>query len=400
MVIHRKHVAAWVVAMTAVGAQAKEPEQPTGLTPSVRVQQKYTDNVYHERKNERHSWITTVKPGAELVMMRGVQKFTLGANTEGGYYTIDSRNDYVDWSGYARGELEFDPRNHFDAGIKRSHGHDPIGTGASEGFVDGKLQDEPDEFSQTDGDFKYTYGAKGARGKIVLRDIYLNKEYTNNRETTARLDRTDNELRATTYLRVMPKTTALLEVREKSIDYLKPFRAGSGMMDSDETRIYAGAEWEATAKTTGSVRVGHMEKDFREKHGIVAPVDDYDAPSWETSITWQPLSYSGFTLDLERGPTEASTGNTFIDRTDTRLTWQHDWTSYMSSRIFARRYSDEYAGTARTDDVEGMGAGLSYALNKWVDLSADYVYEDKNSTFNEFDYNGSLIVFGARLAID
>lgn len=375
-----------------------QEKKTTGFIPSVQVRQGYTDNVYRAPKNEKHSWITTVKPGAELKMQKGVNKYTLGANTVAGYYTIDSRNDYVDWSGYARGEFEFDPRNHLDAGAKMSHKHDPIGTGASEGKA--VIQGEPDEYTQTDGDLKYTYGAKGAKGKLVLRDLYLNKEYTNNRDNTERLDRTDNEVRATAYWRAMPKTTFLVEGREKSIDYLQTATRGS-IYDSDETKQYIGVEWEATAKTTGSVRLGHVEKRPDADHGNIAKRDDFDSPIWESSVTWQPLSYSGFTLDYERSPTEATTGGVvFIDRTDTKLTWRHEWSSYLSSKVFARRYSDDYVTTPRSDDVDSIGAGLEYTLNHWVDLSADYLYEDKNSTFDNNDYNGSVMIFGVKFAMD
>ncbi len=392
-----KLLLALAVGLAVSGVNAKEAEKTEGFIPSVNVRQGYTDNVYRARKDEKHSWITTVKPGGEYIKKHGANKYTLGGNAMAGYYTVDSRNDYVDWSGYARSELEFDPRNHLDLGGKKSHKHDPIGTGASEGAS--TLQGHPDEYTQTDGDFKYTYGAKGARGKLVLRDIYMNKEYTNNRDTTEKLDRTDNELRATTYLRVMPKTTMLLEGRDKTIDYLADHKPGY-VLSSDEKRLYVGAEWEATAKTTGAVRLGRAWKDMREKHGAVAPVDDYSVPSWEASVTWAPLSYSSLILDTERNPTEASVGSGFIDRIDNKLTWKHEWSSYLNSKVFARRYTDEYVGTARHDNTQSLGAGLEYNLNKWVDLSADYTYEVKNSNQDSNDYDGNLILFGAKFMMD
>lgn len=412
MVFHRKIVglvAGSLVASVALAEQPqsyakayeepykKQQEKETGFIPSVEVKEAWTDNVYRAPEDEKHSWITTVKPGAELRMKTGAHKFKVGANTEAGYYSIDSRNDYVDWAGYAQAQLEANARNRFDLSGKMSHGHDPIGTGGSEGNK--VTQDEPDEYSQQDMDIKYIFGADKARGRFILRDIYMDKEYTNNRTSTERLDRTDNEVRATGYLRVMPKTTLLLEGREKTINYVKDHENGS-LEDSTESKQFVGVEWDATAKTTGSVRVGHMEKDFVEKHGRSIEPDDYDAPTWETSVTWKPLSYSSFILEYNRTPSEASTGIGFIDRTDTKLTWKHEWSSVLKSRVFVRDYNDEYHGQSRIDHVNAFGVGAMYEVNKWLDLKADYIFEDKNSNRDQFDYNANLIVFGARVAFD
>lgn len=372
-------------------------EKETGFVPSVEVKEAYTDNVYRSRKNERHSWITTVKPGGELRMKKGAQKFTLGANTEGGWYSIDSRNDYVDWAGYGRAQLELDSRNRFDLNGKISHGHDPIGTGGSEGST--VTQDEPDEYTQHDADVKYIFGADKARGRFILRDIYMNKEYTNNRESTDRLDRTENEVRATAYLRVMPKTTLLVEGREKSINYLKDYRTGNPE-DSNESKQFVGVEWDATAKTTGSFRIGQMEKDFDEKHGRSIEPDDYESPLWESSITWSPQTFNRFTLDFNKTPSEVFSGTGYIDRTDTKLSWKYDWSSALKSRIFIRHYTDDYRGQERLDHTNALGVGAMYQVNRWLDLKADYIYEDKNSNRNQFDYNANLFVVGAKVAFD
>jgi hypothetical protein len=372
--------------LLALGVAGLLPLAQAEVSPSVQVEQKYNDNIYKASNNEVNSWITTVRPGVSVSTQRGGSEFELGANTEAGYYTADTRNDYIDWSGYGSANIELDKRNQVGVLVKQSHKHDDIGSGASEGAA--TLQASPDEYDQLDGDMNYTFGAKDAKGRLVLRNIYMDKDYTNNPENTKVLDRSDNEYRATTYLRVAPKTSLLLEGREKTIDYNRDNDAGS-LPDSDETRAFVGAEWEATAKTTGSVRLGHTRKDFD-----AAAMTDYSLPSWEAIIDWSPRSYSTFTLDSSQGAMEATSGRTFIFRTSNKLDWNHKWSSHLSSNAFLQGYKDEYKGTARQDYVEAVGAGLTYRMTDQLDLSTKYTYEDRESSNVGLDAVTNTVLFG------
>jgi len=403
------------VMCVAVMAEAKEGEDTTGFKPAITVREMYSDNIYLTPRNQTDSWITTVKPQGELIMKSGVQKLTLGANTEAGYYTTDTRNNYVDWSGHAKAEVEITPRNHIEGLARYSHKHERIGEGASELRSKVTLQKEPDEFNQTDGDLKYTFGAKGARSKLVLRDIYMEKEYSNNRALNRNLDRKDNEFRETGSLKVTPKTSVLLEGRQKSINYVEGNQANA-IRDSDETRVYIGAEWEKVANTTGAVRVGRMNKDFRnhntptvstgrpisdarENQLLRGREDHFSAPSWEATATWKPLSYSSFTLDMNRQYRESETTLAFIDTTSTRLTWNHDWSSVLRSKVYAGRSSDNYEGTARAEDIKSWGVGMIYDLNNWASIFTEYTRGDKDSNLANTDYVENVFMVGAKLSM-
>ncbi len=379
-----------VVLATGVAVSIAQAE----ITPSVELQEKFTDNVYKQAHGRQESLISAIKPGIQLTGSRGGSEYVLGANTEAGYYTVDTRNDYVDWSGYGRANLEFTPRHHVLASAKQSHGHDDIGAGANEGIV--TLPDAPDEYDQTDTDVGYTFGAKDAKGRLVLRDIYMGKDYSNHTDSTTFLDREDNEVRGTAYLQVMPKTSLLLEGRQKSIDYSRSYQPGS-IRDSEERRIYVGAEWEATAKTTGSIRLGNMTKDFSSQGGSAA-VDDYSLPSWEAIVSWKPRSYSMLTLDSSQGALEATSGNTFIFRTSHKLSWDHEWSSRFSSNVFGQYYNDEYKGTDRQDGVRSAGAGVRYGLSDQLALSARYVFSDRNSdsAVRDYDYLENALTVGVK----
>lgn len=361
---------------------------------SVGVAEKYTDNVYRQKGGDQKqsSWVSSVNPGIALKTKNGNNKYELGANTEAGFYSVDTRNNYVDWSGYGRADIEFNKRNHIEGKLAQSHKHDEIGQGRTEGAATWKTLVKPseaDEYDQTDVDLKYIYGATSSRGRLALQDIYTTKGYTNNRAGTAPLDYKDNEYRATAYLRVMPKTSVLLEGRSKAIRY-----DNSPLLDSNEKRIYVGAEWEATAKTSGSVRLGKMRKEGDDPASVLP---NYDKFSWEVGAKWKPLRHSTFAVDTSRGAAESSSGGAYIDRADYKVSWINDWTSRLSSRVFLERQKDQYMPSVpmRKDRVYIVGIGAGYKFNKWLNLMADFTHEDRSSSYNEKQYvRNALIVSG------
>ncbi len=56
----------------------------------------------------------------------------------------------------------------------------------------------------------------------------------------------------------MPKTSLLLEARHTELDY----KYTASQLDSEELRYYIGATWDATAATSGTIKVGPVEKKF------------------------------------------------------------------------------------------------------------------------------------------
>ena len=81
----------------------------------------------------------------------------------------------------------------------------------------------------------------------------------------------------------------VVESNWQTIDYTNEL-PGSVTLDSEEWRLYTGATWDATAKTTGSVRVGYLTKDF-----TASDYQDYSSIGWEAN------------LQGVRGPTPSST---------------------------------------------------------------------------------------------
>ena len=97
------------------------------------------------------------------------------------------------------------------------------------------------------------------------------------------------------------------------------------------SNLYAvGVTWDATAQTTGIVRVGYQRKEFD------APGQDtYTGLAWEGTIRWSPRTYSFVEFTTAQHTTE-STG--FGDFTLSRVAfanWTHNWTERIQSAVRA-----------------------------------------------------------------
>src|SRR5213075_2347476 len=135
----------------------------------------------------------------------------------------------------------------------------------------------------------------GAQGRMELWYSDAVKRYTNNRATTFLSDRDTQELGGTFYWRVLPRTHVLFEARRVEYDY----KDVTSRQDSTEDKYFVGATWEATAATSGTVKIGSTKKKFDVGQS-------FTDTSWEALVTWSPRTYSRFDVYSSRQPTEST----------------------------------------------------------------------------------------------
>src|SRR5690606_33274674 len=280
-----------------VGARAA---YAAGVSGSIGVQEVYDDNIYRLESREIDAWITKIRPSVELETVQGSGNYGLLLDAEEGinYKSKQGDDDYTDYRARGFASWQFDIRNQLEVGLQHVKGHDDRGTGRGDVAFD-KLAlvpnyDEPDEWAANRIGAEYSFGAPSAKGRVSATVAYTEKDYVNNDPSTDLLERDDTELRLLGLLKVMPKTSLLLETRWKDIDYSDDTTIG--VRDSDDMRYFVGVQWEATAKTSGSARFGYQEKDL-DSSGF----EDYDATAWEIEAVWSPKTYSTFELSAFRG---------------------------------------------------------------------------------------------------
>lgn len=370
-------------------AQADQKWGPFGATPRINLSYITTDNLFNTRNREKSTGIVVINPGLRLVAGTPILKYVMDLDISVGFYNRSSDDDYVDSS--LSGGITYQPtsRAKFDINAGIEYGHDDRGTGRTEG---GTGSAKPDEYNQKTLAGEFSYGVAGAKGNLVLSADYLNKEYTNNRSATRGLDHDEMGLGAVFKWRIMPKTRLLFEIRHREFDYdFTP--AGIDSLDSDEQRYFIGAEWQATFKTKGSVRIGRLNKDFDSPAR-----KDVSSGAWEAAVEWKPRSYS--TVNLSTGRTTAeSTGSGDTTLTDYyRASWTHAWVQRLSTTLSYSYSEDDYPGdaTGRKDETNSYKAEAMYKMRHWLDLSAGFEHIEKDSNVSSMDYDRNDLFLNAR----
>jgi hypothetical protein len=144
---------------------------------------------------------------------------------------------------------------------------------------------------------KFYYGTTGSIGQFVLGLDHGQKRYTNNQQSFRDLNR--NTFTGTFFYRMAPKTRLLLEANVARLDNVtKTLFANSS---SDENRYLAGVEWEATAITSSTFKVGYQKKDFKD-----AQFSDIDGLSYFLDMVWKPNTYTNITIGAQRSTSESA----------------------------------------------------------------------------------------------
>ncbi len=211
---------------------------------------------------------------------------------------------------------------------------------------------------------------------------YFEKQYRNNRARTVDLDFDSTTYAARLYTRVAPNTELLTEFRGANIDYQR----NSNNLDNTEQRFLLGAQWRATAQTSGIFKVGYMKKRFD------AVRTNYSGSTWEGGMRYEPRTYSMFEVATGRTASDPSgTGTNFVLSSFINGSWTHRWRSYFSTRVNYVHSRDEYNGLGRRDRTNTLGIAGAYDLQRNVRVSLGLERTIRDSNTNVFDYNRNLI---------
>jgi hypothetical protein len=245
-----------------------------------------------------------------------------------------------------------------------------------------------DKYNFSKPGFIYAYGAPTAQGRLEVYASQMMKRYQNNRDRTATADRDDTEYGTAAYWRVSPKTSIVGEVRGTEIDY-QITSPNSGK----ELRYYGGITWEATAATSGSVKLGRLERK------LDGGQPKFTGPSWEAAVYWSPLTYSKVDLYTSRFTNESTGLGSFIVSDATGANWSHAWNSVFTTNAIARYQRDKYEGYDRDDDVTTLGLRASYKFRRWMTLGAEYQYSKRDSSIPTNNYNKDLWLLSAEVSM-
>jgi len=374
----------------ASNGKAQEPsniEEAFSMEPELGLEARYDDNIFRSATGVTSSLISIVSPGLFVTAQPSKHRFEFQYEGDFARYSDSSPDNYDDHYLEAGAYLALGQRSKFDIVGSYDDAHDDRGSGLTEGFdpaINRPL--EPDEYQLAEILGRFSFGSGASKGKLVLETGYRDLEYTNHLDRTRFFDRSENHGDATFYYRVMPKTSLLLDARLTEIDYQHD-RTSQPSLNSKEYRYLLGITWDTTAKTTGTVKVGYVQKEFDD-----SAQGEFSDPSWELDVRWSPRTYSHFDFRTARFPSESNGGGSFIDNASYSVAWEHEWSERLKSRLGASFLDQDYRGSAlnRKQELTEYSFSLSYQMRRWLSWTAGVEVNSRNSNIDRLEFDGNV----------
>lgn len=333
-------------------------------------------NVLGTNTNQVSSSLVSLQPGvvAEL-------------KSRGDRYTLAYRGNYTRYA--SSGDDNF---NHHDIGLAGDNYLDSRSrVGWSAGYVnrtdprgstDRAISTEPDRWNSQSARGIYIYGTPGAAGRVEVEGGLTRKRYENNRTTTIASDLDQVGVSGRFFYRVMPRTSLVVELRQTRNDYI----LDTSSNDNVDTRVLTGVTWDATAKTSGSVKAGYLYKKYS-----AAGHQNASGFTFEGSARWSPLTYSTVDLLASRSAADSTGLGAFITNTAATSQWNHRWSSQMTSRVSLGTVKSEFAGAGRVDNTNNLGAGLFYDVGRSLRGGVELTRVDRSSNQSIYDFKRNTV---------
>lgn len=230
------------------------------------------------------------------------------------------------------------------------------------------------------------YGAEGAIGQFELAAGQVSKRYdSNNSGATRFYDHDKANVKGTFFYRIAPATQMFVEAGATNFNYLV---ASPRPLDSTEQRYMAGVKWEATAKTTGTIKVGTLNKSFNS-----ALRQNGTATVWDADVTWSPKPYSKFDASLHQTAREDGAVGGYIVSQDSNLIWSQDWSGFVTSALSLGDGVDKFQGGVRTDKRQTYALKATYGFRSWLRANIEYKNTKRNSTDALWSYTQAVTMF-------
>lgn len=206
-------------------------------------------------------------------------------------------------------------------------------------------------------------------------------------------DRMEHQGLLTGYLRLAPKTRAMVQYVYDSIEYRIADRR-----DGHFHEIQAGLRGNIAPRLVGVARAGWQERRYDQPE-----LDDYSGLVGFISLEHEYSQNTEFEFGWERTPRESIyAGNSHFLLNRFWLRWNQRLARNLTIRPAFDYYHYRYPSTVevegemkkRTDITWQASCRLRYQLRDWLETSLSYYYRNRDSNIRGFDYEDHIIEIG------
>ncbi|WP_170826641.1 outer membrane beta-barrel protein [Alteromonas confluentis] len=355
------------------------------LRPSLYSTMAYVDNVAYSNANEIDSWKLVTAPEAEIYTKLNDSLISVKYRLENGKHFSSSADDYTDHMLSGKSNIVINDRNRVTINAAYLAGHDERGRNYSNGR--GSSLNSVDTFDRINGNAAYTYGALSSFGQVAFSIGYEDIDYDRREELYLIRDRSIYKADVEFKYKIAPTTNFVVDVGQSEIRYAYDSNPELPL-DSSESRVLAGLDWDLNATSSSFAKIGYRKKSFKSPER-----NDFSGVTWEVGASWLPVTYSKFTIRTRQGVRETNTtGADFIESRDLSLDWQHFWVERFSTTMTGAYLVDEFQGMAedlREDDTTRITMSGDYKFRRWLTLGIFFSksVRDSNRELIEYDRN-------------
>ncbi|MBH0002163.1 outer membrane beta-barrel protein [Pseudoalteromonas sp. SWYJZ12] len=350
------------------------------ITPTLQTGISSNNNFFSTPENEESRTIWTITPNIKAVIEDGPDSYKLDLGTSSSLHNKESADNFTQVNIGAGVHKEFTSQHRLDINGKADWLYEPRGSGLTEGL--GDTVNELVKYHQQNMTTRYEYGAQSSKAQVALNAGFYSKKYQNFRAVSQFRDYDKSLVGITGYYNTQAATRTFLEIKQENYRY--DFLANSGISrDSDDVKVLLGMEWEATALTSGSFKLGYQNKDFSANER-----ESFSGLSWEAGVNWQPLSYSTVQLTTSRSAKDPLVQGDYIKESFYGINWTHSWSDYLSSLVGVTYIDEQYTGDiGRKDKTKSARLGLNYIASRFgmVSTYVDFIDKDSTQSAIEFD---------------
>jgi len=373
---------------------------PLKIRPFVGVMETYSDNIYqsYDGKEDESDYLATFSPGIQFLLPLRQHRFQLGYRADINKFNDFPENDYTNQHAGGELNLDFPGGLIFNISDYYSNSEVPRKWKKQPGVLkeDDPYREKP--YQANDFNVQTKYNVVG-RWSVGLR--YNNYDYGYSENYDKSGDYKRNLYGGAIYYRLTLKTEALLEYNYSDVDYKT-----NNDYDNKNHTAYAGIGFDPTAKVSGYLKLGGVRKKYEKKYEntINKKDDTFDEFSTLVDLDYKISPYNMLTLKMYRAIDEDVDTNSPLIKSEASLRWQHifGWNEKISLNADFGYGKDKYEekstnadGKAeeREDDRWYGGAGIDYAIQRYLTFGLHYTYTDNDSNFKKHDYienRGSL----------
>lgn len=353
-------------------------EVPWGLYGSIGVSLVHDSNVFRTNENQQSDTLILIPASLTYKQRFGRHQGHLRLSTAFGKYDKFSTEDFKDYT--LDGGVLFDLTRRFDVGAFASYTEASEQRGAP-----GTPIFQPGERNKVEllsYGVDAFYGRKDAPFKIGVGASKDEWRYVNNNQSTR--DRDGDNVFAHAGYRVGAKTDVFVEARRSEISYLQ----APTNQDSTEDSIWLGGGWRPTAATSGTVRVGRLNKKFDNPDR-----EEFETTVYAGTVTWKPRRRHVIQFEVARTTEEGDGVSSYYVSDFFGARWDYDFGNNWNFYGYGSYIEDDYE-ILRQDEVTEYGVGVNKSLTSWLSIQAAFSHIERDSNIPGGSYEANLVTFG------